>query len=257
VIGKLTGDRYPREAVLYGAHWDHLGIGAADARGDRIYNGAVDNASGVAGMLEIARLFAQSSRTQRSIYFVGFTAEEKGLLGSEYYAEHPAVPLAKTVALLDLDVINLKGPARDLSSDGDGGSNLDELLAAQTRKQGRRFTPDEHAEEGRFFRGDHFSLAKAGVPAVTLASGMDLENGGVAAGQAWARDYLQHRYHQPADEWRADWDFRGAEQDLAVYYELGRDLANSRNWPYWHEGSPFKAARDRTAAVRLRPAGSQ
>jgi Zn-dependent M28 family amino/carboxypeptidase len=250
IVGKLTGTRYPEEAVLYSAHWDHLGIGAPDARGDRIYNGAVDNASGTAAMLEMARLFASSARTPRSIYFIGFTAEEKGLLGSRYYAEHPIVPLATTVALLNFDVINLKGPAKDVSSDGDGGSNLDALLAAQAAKQGRRFAPDEHSEEGRFFRGDHFSLAKAGVPAVTLAGGMDLLNGGIAAGQAWAQDYLAHRYHQPADEWRADWDYRGAEVDLAAYYNLGRELAESRDWPSWRGGAEFKAVRDATASAR-------
>lgn len=250
VIGKLTGTRYPKEAVLYGAHWDHLGIGTPDARGDRIYNGAVDNASGTAGVIELARLFAAEPRTQRSVYFIGFTAEEKGLLGSEYYATHPIVPLATTVALLNLDVVNLKGPAKDISSDGDGGSNLDELLAAEVRKDGRRFSPDEHVEEGRFFRADHFSLAKAGVPAMTLAGGMDLVNGGVAAGRAWAQDYVQNRYHQPADEWRPDWDMRGAEQDLTVYYELGRDLADSRDWPQWNDRSQFKAARDQTTAER-------
>ncbi|HEY1926818.1 MAG TPA: M28 family metallopeptidase [Caulobacteraceae bacterium] len=250
VIGKLTGTRWPGEAILYGAHWDHLGIGPPDARGDRIYNGAVDNASGVASVLELARLFAQAPRTERSVYFIGFTSEEKGLLGSEYYAAHPVTPLATTVALLNFDVMNLNGKARDTALRGKAKSGLDDLVAQFAGEQGRSVTPEAHPEAGSFFRADHFSLAKAGVPAITLSGGTDLVNGGRAAGEAAYRDYTQHRYHQPADEWRPDWDYSGAVQDIALYFDLGRYLADHRVWPDWKAGSEFKAARDATTAER-------
>ncbi|HWE99657.1 MAG TPA: M28 family metallopeptidase [Caulobacteraceae bacterium] len=250
VIGKLTGTTRPREAVLYGAHWDHLGVGAPDARGDRIYNGARDNASGVAGVLEIARLFAAAPRTARSVYFIAFTGEEKGLLGSEYYATHPVTPLATTVALLNLDGLNLTGPSRDVSLHGMAQSDLDTMIAQYARSEGRAFTPDAHPEAGSYYRADHFSLAKAGVPALTLGPGLDLVNGGTAAGEAAYRDYVTHRYHQPADEWRPDWDYGGAVQDLNLYFRVGRDLAQSDRWLNWLPKSEFRAAREATAAAR-------
>ena len=250
VIGKLVGTKHPNEAVLYGAHWDHLGVGQPDAKGDKIYNGALDNASGVAGVLELARVFAAAPRTERSVYFIGFTAEEKGLLGSEYYGTHPVVPLAKTVALLNLDGLNLVGPSKDISTQGVGKSTLDDLIAAYAKKQGRVFTVDAHLEEGHFYRADHFSLAKVGVPAITLESGQDLVNGGVEAGEAAHKDYTTHRYHQPADEWSPSFNYDGAVQDLTLYYDLGRDLANSHDWPGWKSDSEFKAVRDKTASAR-------
>jgi Zn-dependent M28 family amino/carboxypeptidase len=250
VIGKLAGTRWPGEAVLFGAHWDHLGIGPPDARGDRIYNGAVDNASGVAGMLELARLFASAPRTERSLYFIAFTAEEKGLLGSEYYATHPVTPLATTVALLNLDGMNLNGASRDTALRGNAKSELDDLVTRFVVEQGRTVTPDAHPEAGSFFRADHFSLAKAGVPAITLGGGLDLVNGGTAAGEAAYKDYNVHRYHQPADEWRPDWNYDGAVQDLAIYYQLGTWLADHHVWPDWKAGSEFKAIRDASAAQR-------
>lgn len=250
VIGKIEGTTRPGQAVLYGAHWDHLGVGAPDARGDRIYNGALDNASGVAGMLEIARLFKASPPMARSVYFIAFTGEEKGLLGSEFYAAHPATPLATTVALLNLDGINLNGLARDISLPGAPESELDAMIGDYARKEGRRLTPDAHPEAGHYFRADHFSLAKAGVPATTLGEGLDLVNGGQAAGEAAYRDYVVHRYHQPADEWRADWDYAGAVEDLDLYYRVGRDLAQSDTWLNWLPQSEFRAPRDATAAAR-------
>ncbi len=250
VIGKLAGTRWPGEAVLYGAHWDHLGIGPPDARGDRIYNGALDNASGVAGVLELARMFAKAPHTERSVYFIAFTAEEKGLLGSEYYAAHPVTPLATTVALLNLDGMNLNGAARDVALRGNAKSELDDLVTKFAAAQGRRVTPDAHPEAGSFFRADHFSLAKAGVPALTLSGGLDLVDGGTAAGEAAYKDYNVHRYHQPADEWRPDWNYDGAVQDLALYYDLGAYLADHQVWPDWKDGSEFKAVRDASAAAR-------
>jgi Zn-dependent M28 family amino/carboxypeptidase len=249
VIGKLAGTRWPAEAVLFGAHWDHLGIGPADARGDRIYNGALDNASGVASVMELARMFAARPRTERSLYFIAFTAEEKGLLGSEYYAAHPVTPLGATVALLNLDGMNFNGAARDVGLRGNAKSELDDLVARFAAQQGRTVTPDPHPEAGSFFRADHFSLAKAGVPAITLSGGADLVVGGRAAGEAAYRDYVEHRYHQPADEWRADWDYAGAVQDIALYYDLGRYLADRHVWPNWKSGSEFKPVRDAQSPV--------
>ena len=250
VIGKIPGSGHPGEAVLFGAHWDHLGVGLPDARGDTIYNGAVDNASGVAGVLELARVFKADPEPDRSLYFIGFTAEEKGLLGSEYYAAHPVTPLATTVGLLNLDVINVQGLSRDLSTRGKGDADLDTLVARTLESRGRSYTHDAHLEEGTFYRADHFSLAKVGVPAITLTAGLDLVNGGTAAGEAAHKDYVAHRYHQPADEWRGDWDLSGAAADLEVYHALGTQLANSRTWPGWPAGSEFKALRDASAADR-------
>jgi len=253
IVAKITGAVHPKETVLYSAHWDHLGIGPPDAKGDRIYNGALDNASGVAGMLEIARAFASGPRPQRTVAFIAMTAEEKGLLGSAYYADHPLFPLATTVADLNLDGVQVAGPAKDVSVQGDAKSTLQDLLAADAKAEGRYFSPDAHLEEGHFYRADHFSLAKVGVPAITLEGGEDLYQGGVAAGEAAHKDYTAHRYHQPADEWRADWDLRGAVLDLGLYYALGEQLANSRLWPSWKTGSEFKAVRDLTAAERAPP----
>ncbi len=178
--------------------------------------------------------------------------EIRWLLGSEYYAAHPVTPLATTVGLLNLDVMNVSGLSRDMSTRGKGDADLDALVARFAVAQGRRYSHDAHLEEGSFYRADHFSLAKAGVPAITLVAGLDLVNGGVAAGEAAHKDYVTHRYHQPADEWRADWDLSGAAADLDAYYALGEHLANSRVWPGWPAGSEFKAARDATAAERQR-----
>jgi Zn-dependent M28 family amino/carboxypeptidase len=250
ILAKLTGTKRPQDTVLYSAHWDHLGIGPADKRGDTIYNGALDNASGVAGMLEIARAFAQAPRTERTVAFMAVTAEEKGLLGSEYYALHPIFPLATTVADLNLDGAQIAGPAHNIGVQGLPKNTLVDMLAADAKTQGRYVSPDPHPEQGHFYRADHFSLAKAGVPAVTLDGGNDLFNGGVPAGEAAAKDYVINHYHQPSDEWSPSWDWRGAAIDLGLYYELGRQLANSDLWPTWHDDSEFKAKRDETASAR-------
>ena len=250
VLAISRGKSRPDETVFYTAHWDHLGIGAPDARGDRIYNGAIDNGTGVAALLELGRAFAQAPRTDRSVVLMVVTAEEKGLLGSAYYASHPIYPLAKTVADLNLDALDADGLARDVSTSGNGPLTLQDDLIAAAKAQGRYFTPDPSPEQGHFYRSDHFSFAKVGVPALSLASGQDLVNGGVAAGSAWKKDYVAHRYHQPADEWRADWDLSGQVADITLVYNRGRRLADSDEWPVWKAGSEFKAVRDATAAQR-------
>ena len=250
VVGVLPGAKRPDERVVYTAHWDHLGVGPPDAKGDRIYNGAVDNADGIAALIELARAFALAPRPARSVMFLAVTAEEKGLLGSEYYATHPLYPLATTVADLNMDALSDSGPARDFSTSGDAALTLQDDLAAIGKTHGRTYSPDPQPEAGRFFRSDHFPLAKAGVPAISFKSGEDLIKGGKAAGEAAAKAYIAQRYHQPADEWRADMDLTGMAADLSLLYDLGAKLANSGDWPAWKPGSEFKAERDKTADAR-------
>ncbi len=250
VVGRLVGKARPDETVIYSAHWDHLGVGLPDARGDRIFNGAVDNATGIAALIELARTYAHAPRTDRSVVFLAVTAEEKGLLGSEYYATHPLYPVAKTVADLNMDALNPDGMARDVSTSGSGKVDLEDRLSADARTEGRRFEPDMEPEKGHFYRSDHFSFAKVGVPGLSLESGEDLYDGGKAAGQAFRADYVAHRYHQPADEWRSDWDLRGEAIDVGLLYTLGRELADSDAWPQWKAGAEFKTIRDQTADQR-------
>jgi Zn-dependent M28 family amino/carboxypeptidase len=250
VVGVLPGTKHPNERVIYTAHWDHLGVGLPDAKGDRIYNGAVDNASGVSGLIELGRAFAHAPRTDRSVQFMAVTAEEKGLLGSEYYATNPLYPLATTVANINMDGAAVNGPAKDISTSGDAGLTLQDDLIAVAKAHGRSFTKDSRPEAGGFFRSDHFSFAKQGLPALSFGSGRDLVNGGVEAGKAAQEAYTRDKYHQPADEYDPNWDLSGMAQDLTIGYDLGRQLANSREWPEWKAGSEFKAARDKTAAQR-------
>ena len=250
VVGVLPGTKHPGERVIYTAHWDHLGVGLPDARGDRIYNGAVDNASGVSGLIELGRAFAHAPRTDRTVQFMAVTAEEKGLLGSEYYATTPLYPLATTVANINMDGAAVNGPTKDVSTSGDGGLTLQDDLIKVAKAHGRYFTPDSRPEAGGFFRSDHFSFAKQGLPAISFKSGQDLVNGGVEAGRKAGEAFVRDKYHQPADEFDPNWDLSGMAQELAIVYDLGRDLANSREWPEWKAGSEFKAARDKTAALR-------
>ena len=178
------------------------------------------------------------------------TAEEKGLLGSEYYATNPLYPLAKTVADINMDALSPKGPARNFSQSGSAQSGLLDLLIADAKAAGLEFNPDPHPEAGSFFRSDHFSFAKRGVPALSFGSGDDLVDGGMAAGDAARKEYIHNHYHQPADEWQASWTFSGMAHDLPVLYKVGSDLANSSQWPNWSDDSEFRAARDATAAER-------
>jgi Zn-dependent M28 family amino/carboxypeptidase len=250
VVGVLPGTRHPAERVIYTAHWDHLGVGLPDAKGDRIYNGAVDNASGVSGLIELGRAFAHAPRTDRTVMFMAVTAEEKGLLGSEYYATNPLYPLATTVANINMDGAAVNGPAKDISTSGDAGLTLQDDLIAVAKAHGRTFTKDSRPEAGSFFRSDHFSFAKQGLPALSFGSGRDLVKGGVEAGKAAQEAYTRDRYHQPADEFDPNWDLSGMAADLTIGFDLGRQLANSREWPEWKAGSEFKAARDKTATQR-------
>jgi Zn-dependent M28 family amino/carboxypeptidase len=250
VVGVLPGTKHPDERLIYTAHWDHLGVGLPDAKGDRIYNGAVDNASGVSSLIELAHAFATAPRTERTVQFMAVTAEEKGLLGSEYYATNPLYPLATTVANLNTDGAAVNGPAKNISAAGDGALTLQDDLIKVGKAHGRYFTPDAHPESGGFFRSDHFSFAKQGLPALSFHGGQDLVNGGTAAGQAAGVAFTRDKYHQPADEFDPNWDLSGMAQDLSILFDLGTQLANSREWPEWKAGSEFKAARDKTASLR-------
>ncbi len=250
VVGRVIGSKHPDETIIYSAHWDHLGIGAPDATGDRIYNGAVDNATGVAALIGMGRAVAHAPRPQRSVVFLAVTAEEKGLLGSEYYATHPLYPLATTVAVINTDALSPGGVARDFSISGSAKLGLLDDLIAVAKKHGLTFTPDNHTEAGYFFRSDHFSFAKEGVPALSFGSGSDLVDGGKARGEAIGREYGVKHYHQPSDEFQSSWTFAGMAHDLPVLYDLGMQLADSREWPNWSQDSEFRAARDKTAAER-------
>ncbi|MBS1660695.1 MAG: M20/M25/M40 family metallo-hydrolase, partial [Bacteroidetes bacterium] len=252
VVAKITGSKYPDEYIIYSAHWDHLGIGKPDAKGDSIYNGAADNASGTAAILEIARaLKASGVKPERTVVFLSVTAEEQGLLGSAYYGQHPVYPLSKTVANLNIDVLNTYGPTKDITYSGKGQSELEDYLADEAKKQGRYVAPEDHPEAGHYFRSDHFNFAKAGVPSLTADGGVDDKTGGADAGKKKHEEYNEQRYHQPADEYNAaTWNLDGALQDMELVYKIGSRLANGREWPGWKTGSEFKAIRDQSAADR-------
>ena len=250
VVGILEGKKYPDETIIYSAHWDHLGIGKPDATGDRIYNGAVDNGTGVSELIEQARVFAADPRPDRSIVFLAVTAEEKGLLGSEYYATHPLYDLGKTVANLNVDAWLPDGKQKNFTIRGTAKLDLAEDVISAGKAQGRYFTPDPHPETGGFYRSDHFSFAKQGVPALSFSPGNDLVNGGTVRGEALASEYNRLHYHQPSDEWQANWDWSGVAQNAELLHQVGLKLANSREWPNWSPDSEFRAARDRSAAER-------
>lgn len=250
VLGRLPGTTRPDETLIFSAHWDHFGIRPPQAGGgDRILNGAVDNGTGVAALLELGRLFGTAPRTPRSIVFMATTAEERGLLGSEYYAANPIYPLETTVADINMDVLGVYGPTRDVSTFGDVQNTLLADLTHLAQAQGRTYTPDPSPEAGHFFRSDHFALSKRGVPAMSFSPGDDLVNGGVSAGRAHREDYYVHRYHQPGDEWTPSMDFRGEALDVTLLYNLGKKLAAS-GWPRWNTGSEFKEIRDSSASRR-------
>jgi Zn-dependent M28 family amino/carboxypeptidase len=253
VLARLPGAARSDESIMYSVHWDAYGIGPPDAQGDRIRRGAADDALGTAGMLEIARAFVHGPRPERSIVFAAWTAEERGLLGSEYYAANPLQPIETMAANITLDTLQTAGPARDVILIGEGQSEMEDLLGRFAASQGRTVTPDSRPEGGLFYRADHFSLAKRGVPVLllmALGGGVDLVEGGRAAGDAWVTAFTANCYHQPCDAWSADWDLRGAAQDASLAYRIGRALAFSGDWPKWREASEFREVRERSADRR-------
>lgn len=246
VIARLEGSdpKLKEEYVIYVAHWDHLGIGP-EVNGDRIYNGAVDNASGTAGLLEIARAYARLRPSpRRSILFLAVTAEEKGLLGSRYYAENPLYPLERTVAVINMDGLNVYGRTRDITVIGLGNSTLDEHVRAVAAEQGRVVRPDPEPEKGFFYRSDHFSFAKQGVPALDTDSGIEYIGKPEGWGLEVRRKYTAERYHKPQDEFDPTWDLSGAVEDLRLLFLVGHRVANDDRWPEWYPGTEFKAKRE-------------
>ena len=248
VVARLRGSKYPEEAIVYSAHWDHLGT-HADEPDDNIYNGAIDNATGVAGVLEIAEQFTvQDPKPERSVVFLFVTLEESGLLGSAYYAAHPVVPLAKTVAVVNIDAMPVVGLTRDLVVVGLGNSELEDVLRPITDRQKRVLTEESAPEKGQFFRSDHFSFAKAGVPALYAKGGVDHIEKGREYGISVIDDYTAKRYHKSADNFDPEWDLRGIVQDLNALYGVGKVLSTNRAWPNYREGNAFKAVRDASRA---------
>lgn len=246
VIAKIEGTTRPDEYILYTAHWDHLGVGQP-VDGDSIYNGAHDNASGTAALLEIARAFAkQEARPERTVLFLAVTAEEQGLLGSKYYAENPIYPPSQTVANINMDGIREFGRMKDLTVIGYGQSEMEDIAGEVAETQGRYIMPNPEPSKGYFFRSDHFQFAKIGIPALYAYGAyehMDPSKG-VTFLQEQITDYNQNRYHRPADEYDESWQFGGMYQDAALFYQVGAKLANSDQWPQWKEGSEFKAIRE-------------
>ncbi|MGE5125897.1 MAG: M28 family metallopeptidase, partial [Betaproteobacteria bacterium] len=254
VAAKLAGadPKLKDEWLIYTTHWDHFGIGPA-IDGDTIYRGAVDNASGTGGLLEIARAFTRTRpRPKRSILFLFVTAEEQGLLGSGWYADHPLYPLAKTLAVLNLDALNVHGRTRDLTIVGLGLSTLDDTIARAAAAQGRVVKPDPTPEKGSYFRSDHFPFAQKGVPSIHAGGGIEFVGKPAGYGMRIRDAYIANDYHKPTDRVRPDWDMSGAVEDLGLYLRAGYRITQSPDWPEWKAGAEWKAARDK---MLERPAG--
>ena len=247
VVGKIEGSdpKLKDQYVIYTAHWDGYGIGIPNDKGDKIYNGALDNASGCAGLIEVARAFKASPKPpRRSILFVAVTAEEKGLIGSKYYAENPIYPLEKTVAEINMDGLNQYGRTKDITVVGLGNSTLDDVLRQAAAEQGRVLRPDAEPEKGFYYRSDHFNFAKEGVPALDPGSGIDYIGKPAGWGLKKRDEYTAHDYHKPSDEIKPDWDLSGAAEDLRLLMTVGYRVANTDKYPEWSAGTEFKARRD-------------
>lgn len=244
VLAELPGTERPDEAVIYMAHWDHLGRNLARSGSEGIYNGAVDNASGTAGLLEIARLNVAAGPAERSQLFAAVTLEEYGLLGSAHYANDPVYAPGDTVAAINMDAMTVLGPTHDVTVVGYGSSELEEILAKAAERQGRHIEQEPSPEAGYYYRSDHFNLAKIGIPALYAKGGVDHREKGREYGLEWQAEYRAERYHKPADIYSDDWDLRGVAEDLELLYTVGREVADSERWPEWYEGNEFKAIRE-------------
>jgi Zn-dependent M28 family amino/carboxypeptidase len=249
VIGVLPGKKRPNETVLFSAHWDHLGRCEA-IKGDDICNGALDNATGTAGLIALAEAHGKMGATDRSLVFLAVTAEESGLLGSKYYAENPIYPLNTTAGGVNMDGLNVFGRTRDITVIGKGQSNLETMLDSEAQKQGRILMAEPTPEKGSYYRSDHFSFAKFGVPMLYFDSGEDMIEGGKEAGRRISEDYITNRYHKPQDEFDPNWNWDGAVEDLLITFALGRHMGNGKDWPAWNAGSEFKSIRDKSAVDR-------
>lgn len=252
VLAKIPGTKRPAESVMFAAHWDAYGEGPPEASGATLRPGANDDALGTAGVLELARLFKAGPAPERSLVFALWTGEERGLLGSEYYATHPTMPLSTTAANLTLDILQTAGPAKDVVLVGAGNSSLDALLTDAARAQARKVTPETFSERGLFYRADHFSVVRRGVPSLllmALGGASDLVDGGRAAGQAWLDGYMAC-YHKTCDAWDARWNLTGAAADVDLFHAMGTRLSKAGIWPAWSAGSEFEGVRAQSAAER-------
>jgi len=246
VLASIPGDKLKNEAIIYSAHWDHLGVGEK-VRGDSIYNGAVDNATGVASLFEIASAFKKLPKNpDRTILFISYTAEEQGLLGSEYYAKHPSFPLAKTVANINMDMMGLAGKTKDIVVYGYGQSELEDYAAVSAKKQNRTLVPDPVPSSGLYYRSDHFNLAKVGVPSLFTGSGVDNLKNGREWGLKQVADFTKNRYHSPQDNFDAKtWDLSGIVEDVRLLFDMGYRLSSESTYPKWKDGSEFKTIREK------------
>lgn len=245
VVAKITGQSKPEEYIIYSAHWDHFGIGKPDETGDSIYNGALDNASGTAALLALAKAFKTDGAPERTVVFLAVTAEEQGLWGSAYYAQNPIYPKEKTVANINMDGINPYGKMKDVSIIGAGQSEMEDLLNVELEKLGRYSAPEPNPVAGYYFRSDHFNFAKIGIPALYFGTGIDHFEKGKEYGKQLQDDYVAIYYHKPSDEYDTSrWNLDGAVDDVQVLYNVGKSLANSDKWPNWKPTSEFKAVRD-------------
>jgi Zn-dependent M28 family amino/carboxypeptidase len=245
VVARITGSKKPNEYIIYTAHWDHLGIGKPDEKGDSIYNGALDNASATAGLLELAKAFKRSKHPpERSIIFLAVTAEEQGLWGSAYYAQNPIYPLNKTLANINMDGLNNYGKTHDIIVVGQGQSELEDYLESEVKKVNRVITYETRPEAGSYYRSDHFNFAKVGVPALYTSSGIEVLGEDDNYGKLAKEDYNTKRYHRPSDHFNDTWKLDGAIDDLQLLYKIGQKLAATKTWPKWKHGSEFKAVRE-------------
>ncbi|MEH8020633.1 MULTISPECIES: M28 family metallopeptidase [Rheinheimera] len=249
VVGYIEGSKYPDEYVLYMAHWDHLGMDFSNPS-NKVFNGAQDNASGTGGLLALAEYFTQQKQPERSVVFVAVTAEERGLLGSAWYAANPVFPLEKTVVGINMDVMNVYGPMKDMVVVGLGNNNAEDILIKYTKQQGRYAVREPNPAAGTAYRSDHFNLSKKGVPILYAKGGNDHFEKGIEWGKAQSAEYNKCCYHKVTDEWDDNWDLRGAQQDLFLFYQVGNELANSREWPNWNKTNEFRALRDTSANAR-------
>ncbi|MEC9280032.1 MAG: M28 family metallopeptidase, partial [Chloroflexota bacterium] len=246
LLAKLEGSDpdLKDEYVIYMGHWDHLGKNEG-LDGDQIYNGAVDNATGIASLLELARAFSRlETRPRRSLLFLATTAEESGLLGSRYYSENPLYPLARTLAAINMDAMNVLGPTQDITVVGLGNSTLDEILQEAAQIQSRTVRPDPEPEKGFFYRSDHFSLAKQGIPSLYTDPGVDYIDKPADWGLKLREEYTNNRYHKPADEYDPSWDLSGLVEDLRLLFRVGYQITNQDTYPEWKSGTEFRALRE-------------
>lgn len=247
VIGKITGAKYPGEYIIYSAHWDHLGIGKPDETGDSIYNGAMDNASGTAGLLELARAFKSlKTKPERTIVILAVTSEEQGLWGSAYYAQNPVYPVSKTLANINMDGLGWYGKTNDIIVIGRGQNDLEDYLKEEAAKVNRTVSFEARPEAGSYYRSDHFNFAKVGIPSLYTSTGVDVIGKGAAYGKSKKDEYTEKNYHRPSDEYDpGNWNLAGGIDDLQLLFQVGKRLAFTDKWPKWKEGSEFKALRDK------------